>query len=170
MVVAKGQIQADKSYSYTCGYCSGRGFMLDSRKGDEPCSHCYNGDYEQITMYLRTAQGERYYSLLKAALKISGKAIHDKALELKAIENKITPPILGYLSYHFQINFKALGEWLEETHVLPAGAIQRVYERRYEYEGRRVKFQVGHALKMGHEWYEKTFGEKSDTWNYLVDK
>lgn len=162
--VAKGQIQADNSYKYTCGTCNGRGFLLDSRRGDELCVHCYNGDYVRITEELKTARGQRYYGLLKSALKVSGKAIADKALALKAEHGKITPILLAYLSHHFQLNFKALGEWLEECRIIHTGSTLRIQESRYVDEnGKTQRFKVSYVLERAEKWHLEN-GKAWDIW------
>lgn len=160
--VAKGQLQADKSYQYTCGNCAGIGYI----KNNKLCVYCYNGDYAKITEELKTARGQRYYALLKSALKIAGKAIHDTTLEYKALnENKITMPMMGHLSFYFNINLKALGEWLEEVRLIPTGATERIYETTFTMpDGTKKRFKVADAIQHGHSWYEDKFGKKAELW------
>jgi hypothetical protein len=163
--VAKGQIQADNSYKYTCGTCGGRGFLLDSRRGDELCVHCYNGDYARITEEMKTARGQRYYGLLKSALKVSGKAIAEKAQALRAEHDGLTMAMLGYMTHHFNLNFKALGEWLEECRIIPTGTTERISESNYiSPDGSKQRFKVKYALEKGEKWYNETYGKEWDIW------
>lgn len=155
-LVAKGQIQADNSYSYTCGTCNGAGYLLDSRRGEELCAYCYDGDYQRIVLELKTARGQRYYALLKSALKVAGKAIADTAQALRAEHGKLTMPMMGYMCLYFQLNFKALGEWLEECRIIPTGATERINESNYiQPDGKKTRFKVSYALEKGAEWWGK---------------
>lgn len=126
MAVAKGQIQEDKSYQYTCGKCKGQG-MIDARF----CNHCYNLRHDLLSEQFQTAKGEQYYAILKAILSIKGKAIYDKAVEINAQNGKFTPVDIAYLSilFGFEMRMKALCEWLEECQFLPTGLYEDLREK-----------------------------------------
>lgn len=163
--VAKGRIQPDNTYQYTCGTCDGRGFLLDSKRGDELCVHCYNGDYQRITEEMKTARGQRYYGLLKSALKVAGKDIADKMLELKAEYGKVSLPMVGYLCHYFNMNFKALGEWLEECRLTPTGTTQRISETTFTMpDGSKHRFKVKFMLEQGEKWYQETYDKEWDSY------
>jgi hypothetical protein len=162
MAVAKGKIQSDNSYIYTCGSCNGKGFLLDSRRGEEICVHCYNGDYARITEEMKTARGQRYYGLLKSALKVNGKHIADKALELRSENGGLTLVKVGYLCHYFNLNFKALGEWLEECRIIPIGKTRDIQESTYILDDKKQRFKVGTLLERSAKWYQETYGKEWD--------
>jgi len=126
MPVAKGQVQPDKSYRYRCGKCSGSG-----RVSSGICPHCYRLDLKLLHEQFQTAQGERYYALLKAILSVQGKAIYDRAMELQQKDGVSTPLHLGILCIEFGFNsrMKPLVEWLEECRLLPSGIYVDLRER-----------------------------------------
>lgn len=130
MAIAKGQIQPDKSYRYTCGKCGGFG----QTKEGKLCDHCYDGIYERLIEEFATARGERYYALLKAILRIKGKAIYDYAQSLiKENGGKLRPVDFGHcvLEFNFPHNrMKPIAEWLEETGLIPVGAWSRLNRRK----------------------------------------
>lgn len=108
-MAAHGHAHEDGSYEYTCGLCGGQG-------SNASCPWCYGLNVKRISEEMRKgARGQRYYSLLKAHLSITGKAIVDECKRLKAEQGKITPVEIAYLSVKFGLNFKATWEWLEET-------------------------------------------------------
>lgn len=148
MTVAKGQIQADNSYKYTCGNCNGAGQFIDSKTGQyEDCTHCYNLDYDKLIEAFRLARGERYYAILKAILSIKGKAIVDSANARRGENGKLSLAALLHVLMEFQFphnRFKPLVEWLEETRTIQAGAYDRIH---------RGKFKVSDGLKeLGYEY------------------
>jgi hypothetical protein len=111
MSVAKGQIQPDKSYRYTCGNCRGHG-LIDGIT----CPHCYDLDMIDLLAAFGTARGERYYAILKTILKLQGKAIYERAIQLKA-QGKFTAVEIGVLVLEFNFpenRVKPLLEWLDE--------------------------------------------------------
>lgn len=164
--VAKGRIQPDNSYSYTCGTCGGQGHLLDSRLGEEICVHCYNGDYARITEEMKTARGQRYYGLLKSALKVAGKDIADKAIATRGENGKLSVANVGYLCHYFNLNFKALGEWLEECRVIPTGKTQEIQETTFKMpDGTKKRFKVAIALEYGEKWYREKHGKEWDSYH-----
>ncbi|MGB1286100.1 MAG: hypothetical protein ACPG7F_06170 [Aggregatilineales bacterium] len=123
MAVAKGRTLPDGTYIYTCGNCGGVGWHASG----DTCNHCYALDYAQITEAIKSARGQRYYALLKAALSISGKAIVHCANAIKN-ENKwgkLRFVDLGYIALRFNLNLKSTIEWLEETRSVPFGTSNR---------------------------------------------
>lgn len=162
MKVAKGQIQLDNMYIYTCGNCNGVGFF-----SNEVCPHCYNLDYERLTQEFKTARGSRYYALLKAILSVSGKAIADEFIDLKSTHGKLSPVQMGYLTLRFGMNFTALGEWLEECRLIPSGMTLRVKERGTtidEGTGKRRKVKVADILEAGESWHQATYDKPIELW------
>lgn len=127
MTVAKGQIQPDKSYAYTCGTCQGEGKMKDG----ETCPYCYDQNLDKCLEEFQTARGERYYALLKTILSICGKEIYDEAVRIDKRHGKFTPVDLGYLCLRFDFGkrMKPLAEWLEECSFMPYGSYRRLQER-----------------------------------------
>jgi hypothetical protein len=122
-MINKGVIQPDKSYQYTCRQCAGRGMVHG-----QPCAHCYGLDVDRLCVELKLARGERYYALLKAYLSVRGKAIVDDAQGIRARAGKLTPFDVAWLSAKYDLNFKAIFEWLEETNVCAAGTHYHVRE------------------------------------------
>jgi len=138
MAVAKGQIQSDNSYQYTCGNCKGIGHFMDSKTGEyEDCTHCYNLDYDKLLEAFRLARGERYYAILKAILSLKGKAIADSAIVRRNANANIKLTIADLLHLLMEFNFprnrfKPLVEWLEETRTLPIGVYNRIHDSRFK--------------------------------------
>lgn len=134
-LAAKGRIGPDSSYLYTCGLCHGQGNNAD-------CPWCYGLNVERIAEEMRKgARGQRYYSLLKAHLSVTGKAMVDECQRLKAERGgSITPVEIAYLAIRFRLNFKATWEWLEETRMLrtsydsvsPGFTVKQVMDRARE--------------------------------------
>lgn len=109
MYAAKGQRQPDGTYIYTCGKCHGR-------DGNQDCDWCYGLNLDRIVEEMQKgARGQRYYSLLKAHLSITGKEIVDEWQRLKEEKDALRAADIGYLSLKFRLNFKATWEWLEEN-------------------------------------------------------
>lgn len=76
----------------------------------------------------------------------------------------ITPILLAYLSHHFQLNFKALGEWLEECRIIHTGSTMRVQESRYVDEnGKSQRFKVSYVLERAEKWHLEN-GKAWDIW------
>jgi hypothetical protein len=112
MRAAQGRTLEDGSYIYVCGLCRGRG-------NNAECPWCYGLNFDRIVEEMRKgARGQRYYSLLKAHLSITGKAMVDECKRLRTELGAITPVEIAYLSVKFKLNFKATWEWLEETRCL----------------------------------------------------
>lgn len=128
-MIAKGQIQPDYAYQYTCGHCSGVGFLLSTGK---ICPHCYNLDLPRLLEAFQTARGSRYYALLKAILSIQGKAICDRYLEIYA-ERGNHWIVIDYgrlvLEFGWGKRMKPLAEWLEECRLIPTGTYEKIRER-----------------------------------------
>lgn len=127
MSVAKGQIQPDKTYLYTCGNCLGEGVLPNG----ETCSHCHNLNYEALITDFATARGERYYALLKAILSIKGKAVYDRAVEIRKENGKFTAFDFGRLLLEFGFprnRMKPLAEWLEETRFCRYGTWENIQD------------------------------------------
>lgn len=125
-MIGKGQIQDDKSYVYTCLQCQGSGWF----HGD-PCTHCYGGDIDRLLVEFAVARGERYYALLKRILAANGKAIYDAACEIRQKNGGFRPYDIAWLCIKFdwpQNRMKALAEWLEETHFMPAAMYSHLQE------------------------------------------
>jgi hypothetical protein len=134
-MIAKGEIQADSSYRYTCGNCNGNGRFMDGKTGEyEDCPHCYNLDYDKLIEAFRLARGERYYAILKAILSIKGKAIVDSAIARKH-DGKLFVADLLHLLMEFKFprnRFKPLVEWLEETHTLKSGVYELIHDSKFK--------------------------------------
>ncbi len=137
MSINKGHVDENHNYIYTCGNCNGAGYVVDSKTGlDQSCHHCYALDYPALLIAFTTARGERYYALLKAILSIKGKAIHDRAMEIRASrDGKLLIADLCHLLMEFQFprnRMKPLAEWLEESRVCPAGMYDRLLDRGFK--------------------------------------
>lgn len=126
MAIAKGQHQPDHSYKYTCGKCQGRGKLPNGI-----CDHCYSLNMELLLEQFQTARGERYYAILKAILSVKGKAIHDRAVQIKQETGKVSPLDLGIMciEFGFGTRMKPLVEWLEECRLAPTGLYTNLQER-----------------------------------------
>lgn len=132
MTVAKGRIDENHNYVYTCGYCNGKGHLGSDNM--HPCPHCYNLEYPMLLSHFETAKGERYYALLKAILSIKGKAIYDRAKEVDNLRlanqgGHLTYADLYHLFMEFEFprnRFKPFMEWLEESGVVPSGTHGRM--------------------------------------------
>lgn len=130
MTVAKGRIDENHNYVYTCGFCNGKGLLREIRY----CPHCYNLHLPRLMQEFETARGERYYALLKAILSIKGKAIYDRAKEVDNLRltnegGHLTYADLYHLFVEFEFprnRFKPFMEWLEESGVVPSGTHQRM--------------------------------------------
>jgi hypothetical protein len=109
LLAAQGTRLEDGTYVYTCGKCHGR-------STGEQCDWCYGGDLDRIVEEMQKgARGQRYYSLLKRHLAITGKQIVDEWKQMKAEQGSLKVPDIGYLSLKYRLNFKATWEWLEEN-------------------------------------------------------
>lgn len=136
-MINKGTIRTDHSYSYVCGNC--RDAM------SEECPHCYGGNPTLLLEAFSTARGERYYALLKAILRIQGKAIYDLASELRETRGSFTPVDIAALMLAFgwpSNRMKPMAEWLEETRFIPAGTYDDLHE-----SGLRVRDMLEAARK-----------------------
>lgn len=131
MTINKGRHSEHHDYLYTCGYCNAKGYI----KG-LPCPHCYNLDLPTLLKEFETARGERYYALLKAILSIKGRAIYDRAMEIRNTqEGKLKIADLCHLLIEFQFphnRMKPLAEWLEECRVCPAGTYEHLQARGFK--------------------------------------
>lgn len=152
MLAAKGEIQADKSYRYTCGKCRGKG-----NSNGVICDWCFNLDLDKCREAIKTSQGQKYFSLLKAILSIVGKHIYDDVMAYKAANEsgKIAIVDLGYITLRYGLNFKATIEWLEETHGLLSGTHSRIMESNFtdKQTGKRRKIKVSDIYDFAHEKY-----------------
>lgn len=118
MPVAKGKWNPEVGYEYTCGKCHGTGEVQGYL-----CDHCYgvlqpDARWKAIMTSFRTARGERYYALLKAALSIKGKEIVDAVVDMKSERGKVTIADIFHLMVKFdwpRMRAKPFFEWLEET-------------------------------------------------------
>lgn len=151
MAIAKGRILADYTYVYSCKMCGGTGFLLDAKRGDIVCHHCYNLDYDKLMEAFATARGERYYAILKAILSIKGKAMCDRFKEVeKAAGRHLWVSelfVLCFREFGFPENrMKPFVEWLEEARVLPTGAYDRLRNR-----GMKVRATL-EAVKASGQW------------------
>lgn len=132
MPVAKGVWNPETGYAYTCGKCRGTG-----NYHGHICDHCYGvlqpeAQWRAIMTSFRTAKGERYYALWKAALSLRGKEIVDAVLEIKAERGKITIAELFHLMVTFdwpRMRAKPFFEWLEEAGPLPSGTYRWLQDR-----------------------------------------
>lgn len=126
MAVAKGRIVEGNQYIYTCGRCNGSGEVRGT-----VCTDCYSLDLEKLLYEFQVARGERYYALLKAILSIQGKAICDALIAVREQHGRFTPLDLGMLVIKFGWGnrMKPMAEWLEETHLMPAGMYQSLRDR-----------------------------------------
>jgi hypothetical protein len=130
MPVARGHIEPDKTYVYTCGRCRGRGAV-----NAELCTDCYNGKLDRLLVEFAVARGERYYALLKSILRIQGRDIYLEASRIRDAKEKFTPFDLGtlMLKFHWPENrMKPLAEWLEETQFMPTGMYSHLQEQRFK--------------------------------------
>lgn len=152
MQAAKGVIQPDKSYRYTCGKCRGKG-----TSNGAVCDWCFNLDLDKCREAIKTSQGQKYFSLLKAILSIVGKHIYDEVMAYKAANEsgKIAIVDLGYITLRFGLNFKATIEWLEETHGLLSGTHSRIMESNItdKTTGKKRKIKVSDILDGAREKY-----------------
>lgn len=119
IVINKGHIAEDKTYVYTCHRCN---FT------DDLCPYCFARNMELVRVNLRHTRGQQYYALLKTALSVIGKDICDSAASLGNQHGKLTWMDLGYLTVQFDIPFKPLVEWLEETGVVKSGTYRYFQE------------------------------------------
>jgi hypothetical protein len=134
--LASGKTLSDGTYEWQCNKC----------EGNPECDWCYALDMARIVEEMnKGARGQRYYALLKAFLSINGKAIHDFAISLKEQRGSLRVIDLGYVALNFDLNFKATVEWLEETHVIRAGAYSQIS---------RSKLKVADILAAAHDEYE----------------
>jgi hypothetical protein len=132
MTVAKGVWNPETGYEYTCGKCHGTGDWHGYL-----CDHCYgvlqpDAQWNAIMSAFKTAKGERYYALWKAALSLRGKEIVDAVLEIKAERGKVTIADIFHLMVKFdwpRMRAKPFFEWLEETTMLPTGTYDNMKER-----------------------------------------
>jgi hypothetical protein len=124
MPVAKGRWNPETGYDYTCGKCAGTGDVRGY-----VCDHCYgvlkpDAQWSAIMSAFKTARGQRYYALLKAALSIKGKAIVDDAESYKERGEKLTVAEIFHMMVRHEwprIRAKAFFEWLEETYTIKTG-------------------------------------------------
>lgn len=121
MQIARGTVQPDKSYRYTCSKCRGSGLYRGYI-----CDWCYALDLDMLRYNLRTARGKRYYALLKAILSIIGKQIVDDAKTIERERGDFRVYDLGWLCHVHDLNLTALGEWLEEARVIPNGTTDEI--------------------------------------------
>lgn len=139
MTINKGQTLDDGTYLYTCGTCNGKGIS-----GGTDCPYCYGLDTTKILDAMQKgARGQRYYSLLKAYLSVQGKPIVDSFWEIKRSQGAVYVIDIAYLVSKYGLNFKALTEWLEETHCIPSG----MYELIKESKGFKVSSYIDEARK-----------------------
>lgn len=147
MIVAKGQTLPDGTYLWTCNKCGGSN-NLD-------CDWCYGLNLPRIQEEMQKgARGQRYYALLKAFLSSEGKRMVDFARTLAEENGKLSPVAVGWVSLSFGLNFKATCEWLEETHVIRAGAYTHIMESRWRQpNGTTKRMRVTDILDAAQERY-----------------
>lgn len=79
------------------------------------------------TQTLKLARGKRYFDLLKAILYgPTGQAIIDDFNGMKEETAHFTLADLSRLTIKYDLPFKAVCEWLEESHCLPTGTYDRL--------------------------------------------
>ena len=140
MSVSRGVWDDECGYLYTCGRC--HDLKAAVAKSDSlNCPDCYGGDWDKLVEAFAVARGERYYALLKAMLRIRGKAWVDAFRMRRQQEGKITPSMLVELFLDTGLprnRFKPYMEWLEERECLRLG----MYEL-FQDQG----FKIGKAIK-----------------------
>jgi hypothetical protein len=123
-MINKGITFPDGTYWYTCRKCQGTGSVRGNL-----CDHCYDLDVNALTGAIKLARGERYYALLKAILSVCGKVIVDDAKALaEPQEKKFYALDVAYLAIKYNLSFKVVFEWLEETHFCRAGMHKHMRE------------------------------------------
>lgn len=118
-MINKGHFDDEKNYHYTCHRC---GFS------DSLCPYCFGRDMDLVRVNLRHTRGQQYYGLLKTALTVVGKDICDRAIALAKRDGKLHYMHLGWLTVQFDLPFKPLVEWLEETGVIRSGTYDYFHE------------------------------------------
>lgn len=145
MAVAKGKWSPETGYVYTCGKCAGTGLYFGME-----CQHCYGNlsqdvQWQTIMIAFKTARGQRYYALLKAALSIKGKAIVEDAESCIARDNTLTVAEIFYMMVRHdwpRIRAKAFFEWLEETYTIKTGVYQHMRDSGLTIKGICAKLNI----------------------------
>lgn len=131
---AKGKLQPDGRYAYTCGNCNGKGRLPDGADSVE-CPHCHDLDLPILLKQFETAKGQRYYAIWKAILSLIGKSILDEFHQVVAETGNFSPADMCRMLVKFGLpnnRMKAMAEWLEEARCIPTGMYEHLQERGFK--------------------------------------
>lgn len=127
--IGKGKWSPETGYKYTCKNCDGTGVIIDAKRGDVECCHCYGLDIPRLKAEFKLARGARYYALWKAILSIEGKAMVEAVKARKKPDGTFTPAdlFIVFMQFELPINrWKPFVEWLEETYAVSPGIYERM--------------------------------------------
>ncbi len=83
---------------------------------------------EELTEQLKSARGPEYTARLKYILKLLGPEIKADFAAFKEAFGKITPVDIGIIVIKHNLNYKAVCEYLQHEHLLPAGLYERLVD------------------------------------------
>lgn len=78
---------------------------------------------------MKEARGQEYQAILRQILRDVGGEIAEDARQMKDETGSITLLNCGVLAVSYDLNLKAVMEWLEESRVLPTGTYELCQSR-----------------------------------------
>src|SRR5678816_940689 len=77
-------------------------------------------DLATLTEELKQARGKEYIARLEYIFKLVGDDIKADVAVIREVYGKFTPVDIGIIVIKYNLNFKAVCEWMEQERIIPA--------------------------------------------------
>lgn len=81
-------------------------------------------DITELTEQLKQSRGKEYYARLEYIFRLIGDDIKSDVAAFREAYGKLTPVDMGIIVQKYNLNYKAVCEYLEAERIIPAGMYQ----------------------------------------------